>query len=183
MKTGKWLVLILILALLAVYAIMGSDYLNQRRQKTSLTGQITAAKQELALIPLPPADLAQQLAAAQQDLQNAESSFNTDTNDTAILTTTLRRAEESGVKAIPLDAAAWVMEKIAGRDYAVLRFQLEATGTFSQLLSFLDQLETGAPDTLVLEYLGVESIPGADATTPLTATVRLAVYALPPPAE
>jgi hypothetical protein len=187
MKTKKWLILILVLALLSVYYIIGSDYLKQRRLSTSLTFQIAGVAQELALIPSSPADLDKRLAAAQESLQAAESSFNTDTNDTSIVNTVLQAANEIGVKAIPLGTAPWVKETVADRDYSVFRVQLEVTGTFSQLLSFLDRLESGEPETLILEYLGVETIDdspeagGEDTDTLLLkADMNLAIYALLP---
>jgi hypothetical protein len=65
--------------------------------------------------------------------------------------------------------------------------KLEVTGTFSQLLSFLDRLESGEPETLILEYLGVETIDdspeagGEDTDTLLLkADMNLAIYALLP---
>ena len=190
MKTHKWLILILVAVLLVVYYLIGSGYLKQHRQNVSLAAQISADTQALALIPSPPADLAQQLAAAQGSLQVAESSFTADTNDTNIVNRVLRLAEEIGVKAIPLGTAPWVAEKVSDRDYSVFRVTLEATGSFSQLLSFLDRLESGEPKTLVVEYLTVARAPdssgtgsGDAGTVPLTANIKIAVYALLPAAS
>jgi len=187
MKTSKWLIIILVVALLVVYYLIGSDYLKQRRHNVSLASQITEASQALALIPSPPADLEQQLLAARNDLQSAESAFNADINDTNIVNAILRLAEEIGVKAIPMGTAPWVTENISGRDYSVFRVNLEVTGTFSQMLSFLDRLESGEPETLVIEYLAVERVQGLSADSggnasaaPLTANIKIAVYALLP---
>jgi hypothetical protein len=190
MKTGKWLLIILIAALLAVYYLIGSDYIKQHRHNVSLPLQIAAETQALALIPAPPADLEERLAAAINSLQTTENSFSADTNDIHIVNTVLRLAEKSGVKAIPLGTAPWVTEKVADRDYAVFRVNLEATGAFGQLLSFLDRLESGEPKTLVIEYLSLETGPEASVTesedasaVPLTANIRIAVYALLPAAD
>jgi hypothetical protein len=185
MKTRKWLILILVAALLAVYYIIGSDYFKQRQQSKSLTAQINAAAQELALIPVPPADLDERLAAAQESLQVAKNSFNTDTNDINIVNTVLHVAEETGVKAIPLGTAPWVKETVSDTEYSVFRIELEVTGTFSQLLSFLDRLEGGEPESLIIEYLAVETIndssnvDGEDTdAVSLKTDIKLAVYAL-----
>jgi hypothetical protein len=189
MKTSKWLILILVVALLAVYYLIGSDYLKQRRHNVSLAVQITAANQTLVLIPSPPPDLEERLAAARDNLQAAESSFTADTNDINIVNTVLRWAQETGVKAIPLDTAPWVTENISGRDYAIFRVNLEATGDFSQLLSYLDRLEKGEVNTLVIEYLAVEKAPdlpedfsGVPGAASLTANIKIAIYALRPAA-
>jgi hypothetical protein len=187
MKNSKWLILILVAALLVVYYLIGSDYLKQRRHNVSLAAQISAGTQALAVIPSPPTDLVQQLAAAMDNLQVAESSFTANTNDTHIVNTVLRLAEEIGVKAIPLGTAPWVTEKVADRDYSVFRVDLEVTGTFNQLLSYLDRLESGEPKTLVVEYLAVEKVEdtsisgsGDASEIPITTNVKIAVYALLP---
>jgi hypothetical protein len=189
MKTSKWLILILVLALLAVYYLIGSDYLKQRRQNASLASQISGATQALALVPSPPADLEQRLAAARDSLQAAGNSFSTDNNDTRIVNTVLRLAEEIGVKAIPLGTAPWSTEKVSDRDYSVFRVNLEVTGTFDQLSTFLDRLEGGEPKTLVVEYLYVARIldsPGGSdeaGAVPVNANIKIAVYALLPAAN
>ena len=138
MKTSKWLILILVVALLAAYYLIGSDYFKQRRNNASLTSQIAAMQTALAQIPPPPADLAQRLAAARNDLKTAESSFSADMNDTRIVNAVLQTADEIGVKAVPLNTSPWVTENVSGQDYSVFRLNLEVTGTFIKLSSFLE---------------------------------------------
>ena len=184
MKNNKWLILILVAALLVAYYLIGSDYLKQRRQNASLTSQIIGTTQALALIPSPPADLAQRLAAAQDSLQAAESTFAADTNNTRIVNTVLRLAEEIGVKAVPLNTMPWVTETVSSRNYSVFRLNLRVTGTFSQLSIFLGRLESSEPKTLVIENLTVSKISdssggGGDAgLVPVNANVNIAVYSL-----
>ena len=75
MKTRRLLIIILIAALLAVYYLIGTDYLKQRNQKATLASQIAVETETLAQIPLPPADLEQRLADAQNGLDAAKNIF------------------------------------------------------------------------------------------------------------
>ena len=182
MKTSKLLIIILVAALLAVYYLIGTDYLKQRRQNQSLASQISEATQALALVALPPSDLEQRLAAAQDGLDAAENDFAVDTNDTRIVNAILRLAEDTGVNAIPLTTQPWTTEKVADRNYSVFRLNLAVTGTFARVSSFLDRLESGEPGTLVIEYLSVEKVPGSSGsgsdTGEVSADITIAVYAL-----
>jgi type II secretory pathway pseudopilin PulG len=189
MKTSRLLIIILVAALLAVYYLIGTDYLKQRRQNQALASQISEATQALTQIAPPPADLEQRLAAAQDDLEAAQNTFAADTNDIQIVNTILRLAEEIGVKAIPLKTQPWTTEKVSNRDYAVFRLNLAVTGTLTRVSNFLDRLENGEPGTLVIEYLAVEKVPGASGgdsdagdTIQVNANIRIAIYALPPSA-
>jgi hypothetical protein len=180
----------LVIALLAVYSLIGVDYLKQHRHNVALAGQIAADKALLTLIPSPPADLAQRLSATQAGLNDAEAAFTADTNDTQIVNTILRLAEEIGVKAIPLNTSPWVTEKVADRDYSVFRVNLDLNGSYDQILSFTDRLENGEPATLVIEYLFAERVTdpattnGTDtAAMPFNANMKIAVYALLPAAN
>jgi Tfp pilus assembly protein PilO len=185
-KTRKPLIIILVLVLLVVYYLVGTDYLKQRRQHRSLASQITETTQILALVPLPPVDLGSRLAAAQGDLEAIKSSFPSYTNSTSIINTVLRLAVEIGVKAIPLVTQPWTTEDVKGQDYSVFRLNLAVTGTFTQLTDFLSRLETGKPETLVIEDLSVGNASEASGVgsdggdrTAVNASLRIAIYALP----
>lgn len=105
-------------------------------------------------------------------------------NDTRIVNAVLQTADEMGVKAIPLDTSPWVVENVSGQEYSVFRLNLKVTGTFLKLSSFLNKLESGKPETLVIESLSVERQPDASGgsselgTTPVNANIKLAIYAL-----
>jgi Tfp pilus assembly protein PilO len=184
MKTRNVLIIILAIVLVVVCIFTISDYLKQRDQKESLETQIADATGELALIPQPPADLEERLAAAQDELDAVKESFAIDTNDTRIVKKILETAVAAGVKAIPLSTQAWALESVSDQQYSVFRLELAVTGNYSNLVSFLNQLENGEPKTLIIEYLSVRTIPGAslldaaarDALT-LNAIVRIAIYA------
>ena len=186
MKSRRLLIIALIAVLLVVYYLIGTDYLKQRNNKVSFASQITAATEALALIPQPPADLEQRLAAAQDGLDTANNTFAMDTNYTRIVNIILKLASEIGVKAIPLSTEPWTLENVLGQDYSVFRIDIAVTGNFTQLVNFLNRLENGAPASLIIETLTVEKLPGSAGggssdgdITPVNAKVEIAVYAPP----
>jgi hypothetical protein len=177
MKAWKWLIVMLIVALLAVYYLLGMDFLKQRRQNLATASQIENATAELAGIPFNPADLEERLANARADLTAAEDSFAGETNDTRIVNTVLQIAEENGVKATPLSTKAWAIENIFERDYSVFYLSLEIKGDFSHLQSFINRLETGEPKTLAIKYLKVENTSAVTGDN-VTTNIDVAIYTL-----
>ena len=77
---------------------------------------------------------------------------------------------------------AWSPEKVGEHDYHVFRLHVAAKGSFSQLVSFISQLEYGEFKTLIVERLSVtrdsqqsgESV--SEVTIPVTASLNLAIY-------
>src|SRR4030042_409729 len=177
MKTWKWLVIILVVALLVVYYILGMDFLKQRRQNVALASQISDTSAALAIFPPAPTDLEQRLTVARADLTAAENALAGETNDTRIVNAILRLAEEIGVKAIPLSTRPWTIENILDRDYFVFRLALAVTGDFTQLQSFTDRLENSELGTLVIEYLSVRRGSESSVENPrVNAKIAIAVY-------
>ena len=168
MKTRKLLSVLLCVVLLVAYYLLGTDYLKQRQEREVLASQITEAAQMLAQVPAPPADLEERLAATQASLEGVRNSFPEELNSTRVINTILKLADEVGVKAIPLITQPWAIESVNDYDYSVFRLNVAVTGTYTQLGSFLSQLENGELQTLTVESLrvirltessGVESIP------------------------
>jgi Tfp pilus assembly protein PilO len=187
MKTRKLLIIILVVALLVVYYLIGTDYQKQRRQYKALASQITEITQSLALVPAPPADLDQRLASAREELDAAKSSLPSYTNSTRIINTVLKLAEKVGVKAIPLATQPWMIESVGDQDYSVFHLDMAVAGTFMQLSSFLSNLETGKPETLVIEYLSVDRVTEASREESATgdnikvnANLKIAIFSPPP---
>lgn len=184
MKRRGVLIGVLIVALLVVYYIIGMDYLKQGNEKEKLTAQIAADTTTLSLIPLPPADLEQQLADAEDSLWAVKDTLKIDTNITRIVNSILRLGDETGVKVIPLSTQSWIVEHVSNQDYSILRINLAISGNFTSMADFLNRLENGEPETLVLEYLRVEKEPGSFLSEspgegPISADIRLAIYTLP----
>lgn len=189
MKTRKLLIAVLIIALLAVYYLVGTDYLKQQRDNESLASRITESTQALALMP-PPADLETRLDEARNGLEVAKNAFPEQLNSTLIVDYILRLAVDSRVKAIPLLTQPWAAQSVGEKDYSILRLQVSVTGTYNRMAAFLISLENGTYETLVMEYVIVDStstpfkgggIYGDSAQ--IDANLAIAVYAQPPVIE
>jgi hypothetical protein len=177
MKSWKWLTTILIVAILGVYYILGTDYLKERRRSADLTSQINQATMELALIPVESAGILQRLETARAELAAAEGAFTGETDDVIIVERVLRLAEESGVKAIPLSTSPWAVENIQNRDYSVFRLVLEATGNYTSLRDFTRLLETSDLNTSMIRYLRIDRTLSGTSEN-VTADIDIAVYTL-----
>lgn len=189
MKTRLPLVL-LFLAVLAGYYLLGSGYLKQRQYGEHLQEQIAGASRTLAAMPQPAPDTEQRLALAQANLTAAENNFPGLVNSTLVINAILKLADDVGVTAIPLATQPWSAEKTGVHDYYVLRLNVFVAGDFSRLVKFMDGLEKGEFPTLIIEQAsltgGAEPAPaGADsgAALSVSASLDLAVYARSPPAE
>jgi len=172
---------------LVVYAYLGMDYMKQRKEQETLASQITELTQILAEIPEPAQDLEQQLAVAQANLAAEQSVFPEKMNSSQIISTILRLATYSEVKAIPLVTDPWSTETIGEYEYHVFRSDIAVRGSFSQLLSFISQLENGELKTLIVEELSIivsteqpEDEVTTDGAIPITASLDVAIYAQPP---
>ena len=184
MISRKALITVLILALLVVYYLIGSDYLGQRNQKEVLAADFAIATGDLALIPIPPANLEEQLANAQDSLWEMQEAFAIDTNNTRIVNSILRLAENNGITAIPLSTQDWTLAKVLEQNYAVFRIEIAATGNYTPMVNFLSQLENGEPSTLILENVSIEKVSGGylleeTVEGPVEATIGIAIYAPP----
>jgi hypothetical protein len=189
-KTRKLLIVILAVALLAVYYLLGSDYLKQRHEHEALASEIAGANRTLSEIPAPPADLEQRLTDAQAGLCTANETLPEPLNSTRIINVILRLADETGVKAIPLVTQPWTVESIGEVNMSVFRLNIAVKGTFSQVSGFLDRLENGETETLVMEYATIDSITAPfggegvqDDTAQVDARFDIAVYSRAPAIE
>ena len=190
MKTRTLFIIILVVALLAVYGFIGSDYLKQRNQRDAYDSQIADASATLMQIPQPPADLEERLAAAQDSLEEAKNVFMLDMTNTEIINKILDSANQTNVTVIPMATEPWVEESVADQTYSVLRISIQVVGEYTQLIMFLHELENGELNTLFIESLTVETTSGVSLlesseryALPLTATVRIAIYATARDAE
>ena len=187
MRTRKLLVAVLVIALLAVYYVIGTDYLQQRRDNESLASRIIESTQALALIPVPPADLETRLADARTGLEEVKNVFPEQLNSTRIIDYILKLADEVGVKAIPLLTQPWAVQPVEGKDYSILRLQVAVAGTYNEMFSFLNGLESGDYETLVMERVTVNGITTAfreggtyGDSIRIDAQFEIAVYSQPP---
>ncbi len=182
----KVLVIVLVVGLLAVYYFLGTDYRDKRRQQAALDSQMAGAAQQLAQIPPAPTDLEQRLAAANITLERAKNAFPAPLDSTRIVNAVLKLADETGIKAVPLITQPWSIENFNEVDYPVFRLNIAASGTFAELTDFINRLENGETETMVIVDLKVDRITGTPAGEgetgagiPVDASLDIAVYARP----
>ncbi len=187
MKFRRLPVIVLVAGILVAYYALGTNYLQERREKAGLSSQIAGAAAQRELIPPPPADIEPRLAAASAELAREKNSIPARMNSTRLVNGILRTAEAAGVKAVPVFTQPWVIETADRMEYAVFRLNLAACGTFTQLADFLNRLENGETATLVVTDMKVERVTGAPASENATgdaaeveARLDIAVYARPP---
>jgi len=175
---------IAIIALLVVYYFLGMGYREQRQGHEVLSAHIAEATQALAQTPRPPQDLEQRLAAARASLAAEQSAFPSQLNSTQVINAILKLADDCQVKAIPIATQPWSVGNIGG-GYHVFRLNISIRGSFSQLASFVSELENGEFETLVIENLSVTRAAGQTKgeIIPVTARLNLAIYTQPPISE
>lgn len=190
MTKSKIFITVFIAALLMFYAYLGMGYLGQSREHRLLNDQITELIQALEEMAVPPPDLEEQLAAAQESLAAEQNVFPGEVNSTQVINTILGLADDCEVTAIPLVAQPWSTESMGEYSCRVLRLDVDIEGSFSQLLGFIGELENGEFETLVIEDLSVarvseqpEGEPSSEGIIPVNASLELALYAQAPAAE
>ncbi len=183
----KLLVTTLIIVLLMAYYLLGTGYVEQRQEQVMLASRITNARQLLEQIPQPPEDLEQRLAAAKTERREVNDSFPTKLNSTQVINHILKSAERYEITAIPLATKAWSDEVVGEHGYHVFRLNIAVKGNYYRLVSFVNGLERGEYQTLVVEDLTVTRItevPQAEYvdgdTNNVTASLKLAVYTRSP---
>jgi Tfp pilus assembly protein PilO len=189
-KSRNIVVIIVIAALLVAYYWLGTGYLQERRQNSTLSANISETMLALAALPKPDPDRQQRLEEVRAELDMALSIFPSEPNTTQIIDAILQTAEDIGLKAIPLVTRPWVTETIDDYPVAVFRLNLVATGTSAQFADFLDYLENGETETIVIEYLTIyredetplqESL--AESPARILADLDIAIYAQAPEDE
>lgn len=186
MLRSKLPVIVLILALLTAYIFFGTDYMKRREEHRVLADQIAQVSETIVVVPQPAQDLEERLAAAKENLATEQSKFPDSVSSTEIIDTILKLADESEVKAIPLVTEPWSTKKIGEHEYRVFRLHLRVEGSFLQLVYFVNQLESGELEALVVEDLSVtrDNEQAAEhgiseGTVAITASLNLAIYARP----
>ena len=171
-------------AILLSYAVLGATCARQQRDKNDINAQILQLRPALLQTtgraesrPRPDlAELEQRLALAQARLAAEQASFPAELSSTELSDWVLQLAQETRLKALTLRAKPISTEKIKGHTYKILRLEVDARGSFSELTDFIQRLEEGKFTTLVLAKVSMTVTPGD-----LGARLSLALYAQLPP--
>jgi hypothetical protein len=187
LKTRNLLAVALVVVLIVVYYIVGTDYLSQRRENRDLVLQVADTSNLLAQTVPSGEDLESRMAAAQAAMDAARSAFPQSLNTTKIINAILKIAQETGVKAVPMVTEDWATEKVSGFSYLVFRLHVTATADLEHLSTFQDRLENGEIATLVIEHLSIDrtssppwGVSAAEGPPTVSAGMDLAIYSRPP---
>ena len=178
MSRTRVLTLLLVGCVIIAYAYTGFTYFQERQEQQAISDQINNVSSALALIPVPPTDLKQRLAAARQLIARAqESIFPSSINTTEYINIIFGLADENQVQVKLLTTDPWSERKIDERTFRIFRVSLQVEATPANLTDFIKQTEENFP-SLVVDNLNTE-IKGDPADIILTGTLDLAVYTLP----
>ena len=179
----KLIVAFIIIVLLVAYGLLGIDYKKQRQEQEALVIASSNITQQLRQIPALPQNLEQRLALAEANLATAQSAFPSKPNSTQIINRILKLADECQVKAIPLATRQWSSEK-TDKGYLAFGLQMTVQGRFDQFVNFINKLENGEFDTLIIENLSVTRVINKvegeallDITPPIMANLDVAIHA------
>jgi hypothetical protein len=168
-----------VLVLVVGIYLLTADYLKQHRENKTLASRIDEMAQVLAQVPPPQTDLDERLNTARNALEATQHSLPDQLNTTRTVDFILKLAEATRVKAIPLATQPWGRENVGDYEYDVFRVDISANGTYTNLVSFINQLETGELKTLTIKSLSVERALDKSGDMPVEARLVIAVYVRP----
>lgn len=176
---------LLVVVLVAGLIYLGTDYLRARQQKAELAARLDDRARTLALIPVPPSNLLQQLADAKQASSAARGIWPDRIDTTQIIKRLLAAADAAGVKAIPLTTDEWSTKTIGDSNYRVLSIEVSVEGSLSSLTAFLGRLygsEFAALgiETVTLTLNEARAPVSGSAGSSVYGKINLAIFGQPP---
>ncbi|HEY33651.1 MAG TPA: hypothetical protein G4O10_11195 [Dehalococcoidia bacterium] len=179
---NKLAVAVAVVILLAVYGVLTSGYLKQGSEQDRLLSEIEEIDQSIQDLEEPPPDRLEELVMLQASLAAEQETIPSEVNNSDVIEAILNLAQETGVKAIPLVTAPWSKRSVGTKTYRVFQISVEVEGTFAQVSEFIDSLENGEFNTLLVDQLNVtvageESEVYAGEATPVVAELDLVVLA------
>jgi hypothetical protein len=163
-QTGSNLwITVLVLCLVLTFVYMASDYFKQQRVQDVLRSQIAQKKTELAALPAPSSGLQERLTEAENTNQQIKTALSADYVDsTDVIAALLDTAADCHLKSSNLSTDKWNNQSNGESSYRVLPLNLDLSGTLSDVMIFLEKLETGHYFTaLVVENISLAGIKDA----------------------
>ena len=181
MVQRRTVVAIVIAASVMLSVNFGSSYNNERREHQALAAQLAEINQIITEMPQAAPGLEGQLAEAEERLAAEAATFPTEMDSTEVVNIILRWAERQDVTAVPLATEPWATVEIGEHRYQVLRIDITAAGTFSQVRSFIGELESEGFQTLNIDYILITKTgDDPEEDNQVTAELELAIYTQPP---
>ena len=179
MPRTRLLAVMFAICLVVAFIYLGTYYIKQRQEQSSLSTQLESTGQILALLPEPSANLTQRLTDAQQALEATEKNFSPQQiNTTKVSETLLLLSDKHHLKIVPFNAGPWVESSTAGHSYSIFRLSLNIEGNLSDLIAFMDEIVNS--QIAMVTHINLnpgESGSISGTATPVKATVDLALVA------
>jgi hypothetical protein len=178
MLAKKIIIATVTVLLLIAFARWGTEFVQGRvtdsakSQKTELTKQIDVVNKAIAAIPQPDEQLMTKLAQLEIALKNEDIAIPASLDSTLAINAILELAASCNVTAVPLETTDWAS---SGEHYNVYTLQVKVKGDYEPIATFIDRLENGLFETLIITRLEISGGLKPD-IEPDTATVDVAIY-------
>jgi len=158
---------------LVICIMLVVPYLQQSREQAELSSEIDIYNGVLGKRLEGNDILPAKLEEAEAELLAMQNSFAVELSGTAILKAVLEAATQSEVDVLSASTGAVGEMEVGESTYTVSSIDLEAKGSYAQLLAFLGRLEQGTLEALVLEEVSMVE----DAES-FVAQITFSVYSL-----
>jgi len=183
----RGLLILLIIILAGLYAYLGMNYVGRQSEQQALAFQTAEITRAVKGMPDPPDGLEEQLSSARVRLVAEQNILPSEVSSSAVISAVLELADDWGVSAVPVETRPWATEKVGDYTYRVLRLSVTASGGYPQVVNFVDRLENGKLETLIVKKVSVTRIQSDGGNPsqglPVSAILDLAVYARSPEQE
>jgi len=186
---GKLTSTVIITALVVFCVYMGMNYIKERQGQEALASQITDASQLIVELPENTQDLEERLETAQARLDDEQGAFPSEINSIEVVDAVLELANDCEVNIVPIETQPQATVAVGEHDYNIFRLNVVVEGSLTQLLAFINGLEKGEFETLIIEHLEVDrdieesEEESEEDTIPVIASLDLAVYSQAPTSE
>jgi hypothetical protein len=141
-SSNLWIT-VLVLCLLLAFVYTLADCFKQQRVQANLSTQIVQKNTELAALPGFSADLKARLTEAELANQEIQTALSTDYVDsTDLIAVLLDTAAACKLKNRNVSTGNWNSEAAGESNYRVMPINLDLSGTLTDVVSFLKELET-----------------------------------------
>ncbi len=155
MKHTRHLTMVLVLLLVTAFAYLLGDFNQQMKKQNVYVNRIDDQKMALDNLPAPLTDLEQRLAEVSAINSNVQqAAANTTLNTTTFIDFLLAAADRFNLLVSPIKADNWNLRTVGATTYKVFPVEVHLKGQFSELVSFLDQID----DSNRYPYLVIESV-------------------------
>jgi hypothetical protein len=172
-----------LIVFMAANTIVWKNYLGKNSEISALNADTAKITREIEKIPDPASDLQFKLAEANAGLSAAQTALPSDFNRNDIIDYIVNLSRECKVEVLPITSQGWITEKNS-QGYPILKLNATLTGTFAQANNFINKLQYGKYETLVIPELNYTQQFSSDnssnfsaAQTSVSVRLSISVYA------